>query len=485
MKLRKSLVGQGIASALSFIIVVIFLLPLKASAVVLYQQDSGADSVIITGVTFGSLGSFVPSSNIVITSNSYVSLTASSSNHLQTYNFFISSTTDISTSFGNFGPFTIPEGFNFLYSNWQNADTTLIAGHTYYVGSFASGDVIEFKSDYGGNFMGQIVSTLADLNLQQTTRFTEVIPANEETVSSTTDFSYGAGLWITPQDFEEGDYVRVRYVKNVNLQTAVSNTNLLWKEVDFDNDGIGFTSGFNFIFATTTALEDGQYTMEWTLRRKGFLNSIASWWGLNNLFGTEIVVSTSTQFIVGARSSFDELMHNTQVGLNNFVASSTLALQDVKNYCSFSTSFSFVDCLSALFLPNFQDIRNVFDRLNDTLFTYAPVGYVRRFIEIATQTSTSTLPTISYTFPNVYPFNQLGGVGGSNFHFNPWPYMNMNATGTPLHDTKSLGDDPKNIWEIMEPFYKIVVYLGLIFMIVHDLTNIHKNGNEKKQTKNL
>jgi len=290
------------------------------------------------------------------------------------------------------------------------------------------------------------------------TRFTEVTPENNETISSTTAFLYAAGLWIAEDDFSDDLFVRLRYVKNSDLQAAVANTDLLWTEIDFDNDGIGFTTGFNYVTGTTTPLEEGEYTMVWQLKNPSIGGTIASWFGLSNAFGG-IVTSTTTSFVVGQRSSFDEFIYNATQGINNFSASTTISTTAIKEYCSLSTSFSMMDCVASFFIPNQQDLDNAITRLNENVFSRFPFGYAYDFISIISTSTIGSLTVINATTSNPV-------MGNAHIRLDLTNALDPILNATTSAFTNESASSTQTFYEITSYYWKIIIYVMAVFYIM-------------------
>jgi len=191
----------------------------------------------------------------------------------------------------------------------------------------------------------------------------------------------------------------------------------------------------------------------------------------SNNNNTNILLSTTTHFIVDRYNGIDIVVASTSEAIDSFIASSTISIAS----CTSWTSFSLVDCMSLMFYPSPDIISKAVTKLRTDLFSYAPMGYITRTYDLFATTSTSTLPDISFTFASDFP---ITAFAGTNFHFAIWD--NFFSSGSVLNDTlKSTGDDPKNVWDILQPLFTLLVYLTLIYMVVNDLLKIHTVHSNK------
>jgi len=234
------------------------------------------------------------------------------------------------------------------------------------------------------------------------TRFTETTPLNNEVVSSTTSFLYAAGLNITQNDYSEDEYVTMRFVRNSDLLASVANSDLLWHNFEFRDgvDGNVIFYGFNYFTGTTTPLPPGQYTMEWKLINPSFVNTLASWFNLNNVFGTGSITSTSTQFIVGERGLYDNIVASSSGAFNDLLGSTTISsFQQVKDFCNPLSGFDIQMCLSGMFLPSSSDMSSNFAVIQNNVLNRVPIGYLTRFVVLLNAGSTTTIPSFPIKLP--------------------------------------------------------------------------------------
>ena len=133
---------------------------------------------------------------------------------------------------------------------------------------------------------------------------------------------------------------------------------------------------------------------------------------------------------------------------------------------SFSAYSSLTDC--ARFGSTDSEVSNVFVNMCTSLLYGFPWGYVTRFIQILGSTSTSSLPTLSYTFGSSTP------LVGSTFTFDLFTDYRMNKLATIYTDR----GDGKNLWDIVNPFFTLMVWVLVVIYIVRELVGIELSGSD-------
>lgn len=305
-----------------------------------------------------------------------------------------------------------------------------------------------------------------------TTHFISIEPVGGSTVATGSAFYLGSEFFVASEQYTEGEYLRFKWVRNQDLQASVANSDLIWTTYDFPTSDWTVYEGYNN-FATTTEIDRiGQYTFVIELRKESLVQSIVSWWGLDGLFSNgSVIMSTTTQFIVGQRLSYDTFIaSSTELG-QNFFSSSTLSISDVKNYCSFSTNFSIIDCLYSLFVPTYNKVDNSFHLAQSGFFSHAPFGYVTRLVFIFNNTSTSSLPV--FTIPIRTGLNTTTDTIYLTYDMNDI----ISGAGNVIDNTR----DPyynKNLKDIFYDIVRLIVALAVIIVIIKDMTGSHKHESD-------
>jgi len=258
--------------------------------------------------------------------------------------------------------------------------------------------------------------------------------------------------------------VRLGYVKKETLENAtVANTDLLWTYLEL-NDII--TSGYNFVSTTTGDFGNaGQYYF------KAQLWKPSSWWstflGYFNPFSNKdpnIITSSTTVFTYGNLTSFEQFIASStaQEAINEFIASSTTSIQDVKEYCSFSTSFSFATCLQALFIPSSGDITNAIENIKENIVTKFPLGYFNDFITIISTSTVGNLTILDAELPNAL------GFGNPQIRLDLTGVLDpiLNATTSSFSNVSSSSTASSTLFETTNYYWEIIIWLGTLFYIL-------------------
>lgn len=333
-------------------------------------------------------------------------------------------------------------------------------------GAYVDGDRVYLAFDWDG---------VAVTGYEYYTAYTHFIytePEYGEYVSTSTPVALRGYTYINQEDYSEDMYLRIKYVRQQDLQASVANTDLLWTTIDFPSEDEGgdpldiVTWGYSYLSTTTTFTNEGLYYLEMEVRKSSWVDNVLSWWSLDGLYDRDVLISTSSQFIVGQMTAYDAWVASSTASFDEFVASSTLTFEQAKNACWSLSGFDFSDCLFFLFGWQEAPMRELMTEAREGVFRYAPFGYITRGYEIMATTSTSTLPILSYTFDEDFP---VDGIAGANFHFDPWDYFYKD--GAPVKDDL-VTSGGKDVWEIFEPLIKLIVYLTLFFMIIKELLQI-------------
>lgn len=134
------------------------------------------------------------------------------------------------------------------------------------------------------------------------------------------------------------------------------------------------------------------------------------------------------------------------------------------------TNFDISECFEVLINPPEGTISVALEDIKDKIAYKVPWGYITRGIELFSTTSTTTLPALSITLPDMNTGSELDEM---EMDFNPWQYFFV--SGSPLNDTLvSSGADPKNVWEIFEDYFTWLVYFFLFVVVINDLMRLHK-----------
>lgn len=149
----------------------------------------------------------------------------------------------------------------------------------------------------------------------------------------------------------------------------------------------------------------------------------------------------STDVTIPATSP--ETCDSVDLGLFTLPSSLNVPCQ-VRNYFNFVLSSDDSSTVSALL----KDIRF-------GIFSMWPLGYLTRFVAILSSSTTVQPPPLSYTFGSAVA--STGITGTYSFQV----FDHLNTVATVVDDTNG-----KNIWDIFMPFWNIVVYLSLFFVIV-------------------
>lgn len=340
---------------------------------------------------------------------------------------------------------------------------------------------MDIKTSSAGNMTGYISTNgtlggFSSTTESTLTRFVVVDPADEDTIATGTPVSFEGYLYINEDDIEDGDvltdgwWIEIRYRRNAENQLAVANISLLDTILRIDQD---FIATYNDFSTTTTITNEGRYNVRWSLHRPSVLASISSFFGLEAYYDPSIVASYNSSFIAGELLPYDEYVLSFEEGIENSFASTTLSTLTARlDTCNPLSNFSMVDCLVGLFTLDPTSSEVLINQFRSSIAEKVPIGYVTRLVTIlTTETATSSLPTIAFTFPSQLP---LGGET-LNFDFNQ-----ILSDSKDIASSTLVTEGGENVWDILMPIIDIIFYLILFFVILNDITGIHKNSKHTK-----
>ena len=304
----------------------------------------------------------------------------------------------------------------------------------------------------GGNFVSNNI-----------TQILSVVPAAGATVGTSTSGTIGASVYISTNDAQAGNFVQIQYAPYVGSQTALASPQQAFTVIRFPITG----SGYYNLSTSTPYLTVGQYLMQTTIQTPNWIYNVLNIYGLGSLVGVNVLTSTSTNFVVQQLNGYDIFQASTTAAIEAYLASTTISLAS----CSSFTSFNLGDCLNLLFIPQSQATLTVVTAFKNQFLSYAPWGYVTRFITILSSGGTTTLPSITATVAMPYSnggpddtqtftFDEQGMVDGAATTLN-----GIDANGTSL-----------NWRDILEPYEQLFIAITILYIIIHDLIGTARHG---------
>jgi len=357
-----------------------------------------------------------------------------------------------------------------------------------------TGQVVGFYSDlpvydYYSHLGGCIGSSCTAPDTS--THFISVTPADGSVVATTTTLE--ADLFANLNDFNGVGLGFGSLFIKAKQDSASSCTTSLYKSICQGENAPTAKQLQVYIGTTTsTGILSGDYNMsdtvtfptagKWDITYEIVTGTAPPWYCAQWLFGSDYcgiqysaIVSTTTTIIVGYKLPIDTVLETVASSsvhsytdmsqtISDILASTTAQFADACN--PIGGSFNAGNCLTLAFWPGSSAINDDFTILKET----PPWGYVFRFIDILNATtSTSSLPKVQYTLSTTSPF---------------YPYMTditfdplgaIGASGDLINQVRSDQAQPMTLWQIVMPAVNTIVYLTLGFMIIKDLTNIHKH----------
>jgi len=487
----------------TFIVVLSMVFPLQTMAAVLISQPDF--STPVNDSTTGSLqGPYTATGDGLLEGvGIYVAEKSGSPYPLEHLNvglygdFGSGATTCFSTTAGTFDGKTVVSTMQFYAINGSGDlggcyHKHIISGNSYYF--FITGyNAAESHNAYTSylSSAGSLATVFQDAEdtsvvppiTDTSTRIITTTPANGDTVSSSTPTTIGATGYINPSDYDSDEFIRLSFEDRINYYSIIRNVP---RVID-----IPISSSGSFSVSTSTdPFTEGTVNAKYSIENPTLVSNTLGWvfsgqsplWGnlFNNgnpIFGPEVVVSTTTQFVSGARTFLDVATASSTTALNNFL--SGIDLSTVLYDC-YPTHLSLGSCLVDVIVPPTCSINShdpscppghtdgLVQIAQTGFLSYAPFGYLTRFLVIAnaTTTATSSLPHVGFTVPSYLP------GAGAVFDFNV--FGNLMGT-TSILGTATSTASGKTIKEIVEPWWNAFWLLVLILAVIVRLLGLrHK-----------
>lgn len=302
------------------------------------------------------------------------------------------------------------------------------------------------------------------------TEVVSLVP-NATTTATSTSFIFGGSVYIKPEEYNASSTFKITvrnrtYAQQINGYTALTTAlegAVHEFEYTFPVTGSGLTE-----YSTTTDVSDfalGTYFITGDLvvpevNEFDWL-SPADYW--NSLLRTLEIANGSPisngqytlsgQFVMGTTTAYDNTVDQAIMWRDDL-------LEFTADLCNpLSESYSLLQCVKFFILPTQADLGLLAkDFLNNTL-RVAPLGYITRFIEIVTLQDATMPPALTYTYGTSAP----GELQGKTVTF-----QIFEAFG--LIDIIVADDGSnKNIWDIVMPYFEVIVGLGVLGVILFDV----------------
>jgi len=290
---------------------------------------------------------------------------------------------------------------------------------------------------------------------QQGTRIVSVIPSDTSTVSTTT--SIGFEVFVSENDFSSTTRMTTTYTNDNCNSTSGS---VIESIPDFTSSSCRIStttdillSGYTIASSTYTWLHGGRWN---------YVANISNETGTfclfgNCLFSDQITLATQTgTFVVGQLGAYDIL--------TDYIASSTATdvSTDLSVCAVWTTTGDVFQCFRNLLLPSDSQWKDFFTGYSGAFLTYPPLGYITKVIQILNDPTVVKPPALSYTFGSSSP----AVLQGKNYTIQI--FDNFDKVTLPVADDGS----GKNIWDIVMPYFRVVVGFAVLFVITMDIIGV-------------
>jgi len=301
----------------------------------------------------------------------------------------------------------------------------------------------------------------------ESTRIIDFNPQDGATTTSPVTFSLEA--YVNENDIGTVSTIQITLEnidQNVLLLGFLSPSQIMLVDENIESGGF-----FNYS-TTTVVLGDGNYRVEACIKRTFFGGLFGGFFesSLVNLF-SDVSDCQSHQFVVGTSTFIGNISQNlwgdTNAFLEGLTATSSEALASTCN--PLNLNFDIRQCIVFLTVPDANSLAEVIGLAREGILTRWPWGYGTRFIQILTNSPTSTLPVV------VVPIlTNTGNDTTLTFDFG-----DMVAGGGALLDSVSDPVYGKNVRDVFEPFIILFISLLVVIIIVNDLMRIGRDRDSK------
>jgi len=321
----------------------------------------------------------------------------------------------------------------------------------------------------GGHMFYEISGNGAYTPIPSLTRIISVSPVNGSTIATSTSQTLEVKGYVNPTDYASNMQVTVD-VQNHSVQSALLVGPVFSGTVQAIEAPRVFTftptGGGFFDFSTTTSFQDiGQETM----RDEISTQPLFSFFGIFSI-GGELFDSTTTVFTVSTSTAYDVLAENR---VQAALAMVQAGLPDCSSTIKFMANLQ--GCIYELLVPTQADTDATFNAFGNALFTRVPFGYITRFIVIITgHAGAVEPPALTYTFGSSSP----AVLQGTTVTFQIWDNM---GSSSPLLLARADDGSNKDIWDIVDPYFEMVVAWAVFLVILADVVGIFFNESEWRE----
>lgn len=347
------------------------------------------------------------------------------------------------------------------YTNTLNSD-----GYTLQNSSTGLGDYIPVVAVRGYDYADYTATN---------TRIVSVEPADGSTVSSSTPFTIGASVYIDPADYEDGMYLQMSF-SNQTVRYAGVGALSAWNAA-FGTGGpdsvripITSTSTITSISTSTLAFlyDAGVTTGTYKIVAPTFLSSL---WLVGDLFNGDVLDQEQSTFTIGGPSGVDAYVGASasdivDLALTGTTTANILVCDDILR------TGGIARCLLSILVPSPEVMRQNFEDLYNGVLARVPFGYVTRFATIIVATDSTMPPALSYTFGTSSPAT----LQGLTYSVQLWDHLDE------LESIRSDDGQNKNLWDIVMPYFNVVVAFAVLLVILEDLMGLRIGWDRSQQS---
>jgi len=345
----------------------------------------------------------------------------------------------------------------------SSTDTIRMNGNSYSTGVFGEvyGTAPSGLMAFGLSYNPDCATLAPDV---VATRFDSVTPADGAVYSATTTEITLTATGYIGDDFYDDS---IDDQAQVCLSLIKQNFNSVFVGIGLGITGAQrvnycetFAEDFTGEFSVSTTApmigaQEGSYRFEAKIKEPPYLGFLNSGWYINEV----------RSIAFGQLSSADYWYNDVVNATNDIFNSPANEMEDPQDFCT-TANFSIVGCVSYLFIPSQQAIKDWYDSYAGLFLSKPPFGYFTRFTTIMVGGSSVKPPDLEYCFGSSSPED----LQDKCWDVNVFDHFDILTT------IKSDQDDVSDIWDVTMPFFNVTVSLAIFLVILSDIAGIQLSG---------
>lgn len=295
---------------------------------------------------------------------------------------------------------------------------------------------------------------------------TRIVTTSPVGVVATGSNMVGATLYVNSKDYVDGSFLQMSFTNQTLANqggSALDAFNSAFGHIDIpitaSNTLISLATSTDFSFV---GLYRGRYDI--VVPNTTFL--------IGQFLSGSNLVSTTTSFTVDHLTGLDIALASSSDALISALITGTTT-QPVL-HCNPSSSFDLQNCLISIVVPSVSVLQYDWDQFRSTIQSSFPFKYVFLLSGDLSSLGTTTIPALNYTFGSSSP----AVLQGTTVNFQIYSDSTMGSS-SPLLSIRADDGSNKNIWDIVDPYFTMIVAFAVFLVVLFDLLGIELHKHEE------